>query len=149
MPLSDDVEHEVDLAAPFLPATAAWADPLWSGLRNGVLIIQKCECCGNFVYPPVEEMCAHCDNAYTWHQASGTAKLWSWVTFHRTYYPGYPLEPPYTVLMVELEEGVRMLAALGADTAVEDLRCDMAMQFRPLRLSRDVLIPSFISSSAP
>lgn len=61
---------------------------------------------------------------------AGTARLWSWTTFHREYFAGYPLAPPYTVLMVELTEGVRMLATLPTDIDPACLYCDQPMQFR-------------------
>ncbi|WP_056585298.1 OB-fold domain-containing protein [Mesorhizobium sp. Root102] len=144
MALNETDTAELDISKQFLPQTESWAEPLWSGLHRGELHIQKCEPCGSFVYPPVEETCPQCTAAYSWHRASGTGRLWSWVTFHRSYYPGYPLASPYTVLMVEIEEGVRMLGSLDADTSVEELQCDMTMKFKPVRLSDDVHIPGFV-----
>ncbi len=74
---------------------------------------------------------------------AGTARLWSWTTFHREYFAGYPLTPPYTVLMVELTEGVRMLATLPTDIDPACLYCDQPMQFRAFELEPGASIPGF------
>ena len=74
---------------------------------------------------------------------AGTARLWSWTTFHREYFAGYPLAPPYTVLMVELTEGVRMLATLPTDIDPACLYCDQPMQFRAFELEPGASIPGF------
>ena len=92
---------------------------------------------------PDDERCPGCSAAQEWSPASGAATLWSWTTFHREYYPGYPLKPPYTVLMVELEEGVRMLGTLDPQIPPDQLRCGMQLEFIALDLGGAFRIPGF------
>ena len=134
---------DTQAAQVFLPVRTAWAEPFWSGLAAGDLWIQQCRACDRTVFPPVEEICPHCSAPYSWRRASGKARLWSWTTFHREYYPGYPVPPPYTVLMVAIEEGLHMLGALASSTPSAALRCDMPLEFSPLQLAEGVFVPGF------
>lgn len=128
---------------PYMPEKAAWAAPFWSGLSDGKLMLQRCTQCDVQKYPPTERHCAACGSEFSWVVASGRAKLWSWVTFHREYFPAYPLAPPYTVLMAELAEGLRMLATLAEDVTPDTLKCDSELQFIPLELAAGEFIPGF------
>ena len=127
----------------YMPPKEDWAAPFWSGLSDGKLMLQHCAQCEALTYPPTEAHCTACGSELAWVAASGEARLWSWVTFHHEYYPGYPLAPPYTVLMAELPEGARMLATLTRDVAPGTLQCDTDLQFEPLELAPGVSIPGF------
>ncbi len=128
---------------PYMPPKEDWAAPFWNGLSDGNLVLQQCEQCRVTTYPPIEEHCTACGSELTWITASGAAELWSWVTFHRVYYSGYPLDPPYTVLMAELPEGPRILATLAADVEPGSLQCGMKLLFSPLELALGTFIPGF------
>lgn len=127
----------------YLPTQDDWTQPFWQSLKQGVLLIQRCEHCAINVYPPVEQKCGNCGTAFQWRQASGEASLWSWVTIHREYYPDYPLTPPYTVLMVQLKEGIKMLASLTQGAGPSELRCDLPLQFSPLELLPGRWVPAY------
>ena len=130
----------------YVPPRETWAGPFWEALSEGKLLLQRCDQCRAASYPPVDRCCTDCGSEKSWVEAAGQAFLWSWTTFHREYYPGYPLAPPYTVMLVELPEGIRMLATLTGDTEPSGLQCDMALMFSPLELSPGVFIPAFRSA---
>ena len=127
----------------YMPPRETWAEPFWDGLSQDTLLLQWCERCNIVAYPPVTEHCAGCGSPTTWLEASGEAQLWSWTTFHREYFPGFSLPPPYTVLMVEVAERVRILASLAADVEPASLRCDASMQFQSREISPGVFVPAF------
>ncbi|MED5220568.1 MAG: OB-fold domain-containing protein [Actinomycetota bacterium] len=126
-----------------LPPREPAAEPFWAGLAEGVLRLSGCDGCGTMACPPESDPCPRCGQPATWRDMAGTARLWSWTTFHREYFAGYPLAPPYTVLMVELTEGVRMLATLPTDIDPACLYCDQPMQFRAFELEPGASIPGF------
>ena len=128
------ISDETNAWPPYLPPREAWAEPFWRALSEGRLMLQACDQCRVSTYPPVEANCTACGSELSWVAARGRAKLWSWVTFQREYYPGYPLAPPYTVVMVELAEGVRMLATLTTEALPQNLQCDNDLQFTPIEL---------------
>ena len=92
-----------------------------AGLDSGVLRFQLCECCGHRWLPPREE-CPQCLRSnYRWEAALGTGRVISWVIFHRAYDPDFTDQVPYNVILVELDEGPRLLSNLVAGFPVSEL----------------------------
>jgi uncharacterized OB-fold protein len=90
----------------------------WEGVEAGELRIQKCNACNALRHPP-GPLCASCGSAdQGWVVASGRGVVYSHVTHHYPKLPG--VELPHTVLLVELEEGVRVVSELAepADVGV-------------------------------
>jgi len=64
--------------------------------------------------------------ASEWERASGRARLLSWVVVHPPTLPAWKDRAPYSVLLVECEEGVRTMGGLVG--AIPDaLRMDMPL----------------------
>ena len=101
--------------------------PYWEGTSKGELKIKKCQSCGSMQFPP-REMCKHCHSQdFDWVAASGKASLF---TFSPTLTPAHPAfadDAPYAVVIVDLEEGPRMLG-MATNVAFEDLQVGMPMQ---------------------
>jgi uncharacterized OB-fold protein len=86
----------------------------WEGLARGQLLVQRCAGCGTLRHPP-GPMCRAC-RSLEWEAvpASGRGSVYSWVVMHHPPIP--PFEYPNPIGLVELEEGVRMVARLvGVD----------------------------------
>ena len=95
--------------------------PHWDGAGEGRLMIQACSDCGTLRYP-FSTLCAHCHSTKAeWRQVSGKGTVWSWCVFHRVYFKGFENEMPYSVVLVELDEGVRLYSNL-TDVPHEKLR---------------------------
>jgi uncharacterized OB-fold protein len=92
-----------------LPVPDPDSAPFWDGCREGRLMIQHCEACGQDQFPP-GNVCSHCGaRAIGWRQASGAGTVFSWIVVrHPVPKPVYADEVPYVVALVELAEGVRM-----------------------------------------
>jgi uncharacterized OB-fold protein len=63
----------------------------------------------------------------TFADVSGRGKVYSFVTFHRVYHPGFEGDVPYVVALIELEEGPRLLSNV-IGVAPEDVRCEMPVE---------------------
>ena len=54
-----------------------------------------------------------CDSCYCdaaeWEEASGCGKIHSWTVCHHAFHPGFAGDLPYTLVTVDMEEGVRAL----------------------------------------
>jgi uncharacterized OB-fold protein len=81
----------------------------WDGVRDGQLLLQSCTECGRLRYPP-GPMCPRC-GCLEWKpkQSPGRGTVYSWVLSH---HPTEPDAQPRIVVLVDLEEGVRMVANL-------------------------------------
>ncbi len=120
------------------------AKPYWDGLREGKLMLPKCDDCGKaFFYPRIA--CPHCHSrAVGWIEASGKGKLYSFQIAHRALNPAFKIEPPYILAMIELEEGPRMMSNLidiEPDPAV--VKCDMAVEVVFEKQTDEVTLPLF------
>ena len=73
-------------------------------------------------------MCPDCgSDAWTWQPSSGRGRLFSWTVSHRAPHPAFAAEVPYTVALVELEEGVRMVSGLR-EVSPESLQLDLPLE---------------------
>jgi len=84
----------------------------WEGAKAGTLLIQCCKSCGKLRSPP-EPMCPHC-NSLEWsaQAAAGGGAIHSYVVMHHPKLPGF--KPPYAIGLIDLDEGVRVVAGLTA-----------------------------------
>jgi uncharacterized OB-fold protein len=78
----------------------------------GELRFQRCAACATWRHPP-RARCAACgSDAVTWELASGRGQVYTWTITHRPLDPGFADEVPYAVLVVEMEEGPRLVGNL-------------------------------------
>jgi len=71
-------------------------------------------------------MCPKCRSLkYEWAPSSGKVKVYSWVTYRQSPHPGF--KAPYTVVLEELDEGVRVVSSL-TDYPPEKFRVGMPVQ---------------------
>lgn len=125
-----------------LPAPDALSAPYWAALDAGRHTFQRCRNCANAWLPPRHE-CPRCLAAdWTWEDASGAARLISWVVYHTAFHPAFKPRLPYTVAVVELAEGPRLISNIVGPDDPETLAID-----QPLRLTIEreggVAIPRF------
>lgn len=129
-----------------VPRPTPETQPFWDGTAAGELRIQRCRACQRHYFYP-RPSCPRCGSAdVEWVRASGRATLYSYVINHR---PAPGFDGPYTIAVVELEEGVRMMTNLvGVRPDPEELVLDM-----PLRVTfeerGDVHVPLFEPAGGP
>ena len=90
--------------------------PFWEAQTNHELKFQQRARCGTVRYP-VGPLCPECRSfEFEWTASSGRGTIYSYtVVWHQTH-PAFPV--PYTVVLVELEEGPRVIAQLRAPEGV-------------------------------
>jgi len=91
------------------PVTDADNRFFWEGVREGRLLLQRCASCGAVRNPP-GPMCPHCQST-SWEavEASGRGTIYSWVV---SQHPTEPDAEPRTVVLIDLDEGVRLVSNL-------------------------------------
>lgn len=93
--------------------------PFWEAQDNHELRFQKCASCG-YVRYPIGPLCPECHSfEFEWALSSGRGTVYSYTVVRHQTHPAFPA--PYTVLLVEMAEGPRVIAQLRApeDTPVE------------------------------
>jgi uncharacterized protein len=117
---------------PGIPVLRPYVDPdnapFWQAVDRHKFVLQRCADCDIFFQPP-RPMCPNCRSmdALEWVPSSGHGKVYSYVTFtsDRMAYPAMKI--PYSVVLVELEEGVRLTANI-VDVEPEDVYIGMPVE---------------------
>jgi uncharacterized OB-fold protein len=93
-----------------LPSAVGLNGEFYAFLAQGELRLQRCTTCRAWRHPP-RYRCAHCgSSAVAWEPASGRGRVYSWTVTHRAVDPAFT--PPYAILVVELDEGPRLVGNL-------------------------------------
>lgn len=112
----------------------------FDGAKEHKLLIQRCTACGALRHPP-GPMCPSCQSL-DWEavEASGRGTLYSFVVNH---YPQVPsFDYPLPVGLIELEEGVRIVADL-TDVDPADVEIGMAVEVVFTEHDPDLTLPQF------
>lgn len=89
--------------------------PYWEAAARGQLVLQSCASCGKIRHYP-RVLCDACyTDAVVWKPASGRGTIHSWTVAHYAYHPAFAPELPYTLVTVDLNEGVRALGRWRGD----------------------------------
>ena len=112
----------------------------WDGLREHKLLLQRCQGCST-VRHPARPMCPLC-NSLDWDTvvASGRGSVYSYVIPH---HPPFPfMHDPFVVVLVELEEGWRLVANLvGVESADDVMGAAVAIEYEDF--DGDLTLPAF------
>jgi uncharacterized OB-fold protein len=112
----------------------------WEGAAKGQLLIQRCTECGKLRHPP-GPMCPSC-HSLKWDTvaASGRGTVHSFVVMHRPAIP--PFETPNPIVLVDLEEGVRLVAGIGG-IAPEKIAIGMPVEVEFPEVEPGYFVPNF------
>ncbi|MBM4265832.1 MAG: Zn-ribbon domain-containing OB-fold protein [Deltaproteobacteria bacterium] len=121
--------------------------PFWEALRKHELHVQRCRDCGQAYFYP-RNACPGClSGNVEWIKTSGRGRLHTFSVVHVTG-RNPPLEPPYVLAMVELEEGPKLLTNLvGVEPDPAKIRCDMAVVVEYADVTAELTLPRFRPAS--
>jgi uncharacterized OB-fold protein len=123
-----------------LPARRGYAHEFYEYCRKHELRFQRCTECGTWRHIP-RDLCAKCASMrWEWGKSSGRGKLFSWTTVEQPMLPNFAT--PYSPVIVELEEGVRMVTWLVGVTA-EELRLELPVEVAFDDVTPEVTLPKF------
>jgi uncharacterized OB-fold protein len=91
--------------------------------------LQRCQQCRRWIHPATE-MCSACGcTELAWEAASGRGAVFAWTITHHPFSPALAARLPYAVVIVQCEEGPRVLTTItGLDIGA--LRVGMAVSVR-------------------
>lgn len=120
-----DNEPQEEVARP-LPRPDGPAKEFYGWIAQGQLRFQRCGQCHRWRHLP-RPLCPHCQSPdWSWERASGRGQVYTWTTTFRSLHPAFT-EVPYAQVIVEMEEGVRMLSWV-TDVTPDDLRVGMPVE---------------------
>jgi uncharacterized OB-fold protein len=105
-------------------------------LARGVLGFQACGACDGAVFPP-RGRCSHCGaDALVWRESAGVGTVYSTTVITPRD------QPAYAVVLVDLDEGFRMMSRIVAGVDAHDVSIGDAVTVRIEPLA-DQILPLF------
>lgn len=103
-------------------------------LKEGKLMATVCKQCGKLYFPPRSE-CIEClGQEMDWKEISGNCKVLTYTTLH--FGPaGFDEDLPYTIVLVELDEGAQVLTRLSKDVDPSKINVGSRLKLRPVKLA--------------
>ena len=131
-----------------LPALQGFTQQFYDWCRQGELRFQRCDACGTWRHVP-REICARCGSfAWAWARSSGRGRVFTWTVVVRALHPAFTADAPYAPVVVEMEEGVRVVS-LMLDCAPDELRIDMPVEVVFEAVTPEITLPKFRRASEP
>ena len=125
-----------------LPQVTPEMKPFWDAARRHELVVQRCTGCGTHRFP-ARDICSRClSRDAAWTPVSGRGSVFSWAIMHQVYHPGFAAEVPYAVVVIELDEGARLVSNL-VDCPPADIRAGMPVEVVFDDVASDVSLPKF------
>ena len=110
----------------------------WQGATEGKLLIQRCADCGVLRHPPAP-MCARCASFDSdTIESTGRGVICSWIV---SQHPTEPDADPRIVILVELEEGTRLVSNL-LGSPVDDVANGLKVETVFIDFD-DIVLPQF------
>jgi len=126
-----------------LPQPTPETQHFWDGCRDGRLLLQRCKDTGKAYFPPRPFSPYTGSRDVEVFEASGKAKLFSYVINHRPA-KGFEDEAPYAIAVVELEEGPRMMTNIvDCEQTPEALVLDMPLEVAFETATDEITLPKF------
>jgi len=125
-----------------LPELSGHAGDFYGFCRQGELRFQRCSGCGAWRHVP-RELCATCGSwDWAWTRSSGRGAVFSWIVVGRALHPAFDDDTPYAPVVVEMDEGVRLLSTM-VDVAPDALEIGMRVEVVFDPVTPEVTLPRF------
>jgi uncharacterized OB-fold protein len=130
----------------FTPNPDGLNGEFYAHLAGGALHLQRCDACGRWRHPP-RILCGACGSAsWQWQPVSGRGTVYSWTITHQALVPPFAGDLPYAVVVVELDEGPRLVTAVRG-IAPKALRLDLRVEARVTRVSDAIGLHYFVPAA--
>jgi uncharacterized OB-fold protein len=100
-----------------VPVSDRLNQPFWEAARDRTFVVPRCADCGRLMAPPVANCSACLSTRFEWAAASGRGTVYSFIEYHRSWIGEYDEHRPYTVAIVDLDEGPRLISLLVGETS--------------------------------
>ncbi|MCB1631729.1 MAG: OB-fold domain-containing protein [Pseudomonadales bacterium] len=125
-----------------LPRLEGLSGEFYGWCKQRELRFQRCKDCGSFRHVP-RSMCPECNSMdWEWGRSSGRGTVYTWTVVERALHPAFMKATPLAPVVVEMEEGVRLLSTL-VDCAPQELAIGMPVEVVFEDVTPEVTLPRF------
>jgi uncharacterized OB-fold protein len=132
-----------DFAPRFTPSPHGLTEEFYAHLAGGELRLQRCDACERWRHPP-RLLCGACGSSrWSWRRVSGRGSVFTWTVTHQALVPPFADDLPYAVVVVELEEGPRLVTAVSG-VSPDALRLGLPVEVRIAHVSDAIGLHYFV-----
>lgn len=125
-----------------LPQPTRITQPYWDAAKESRLVIQQCGCCRTRQFYP-REFCTAClSDRLEWIESAGQGTVYTYTVNRRPSNAALSEKVPYVVAIIDLDEGVRMMANI-LDCSCDAVRIGARVRVCFERISADTSLPQF------
>lgn len=125
-----------------LPIPDSESLEFWEGCKKHELLIQKCDDCHNYRYPP-RPICPHCFSTDTkWDKVSGKGEVYTFTVARVPAAPEWEPVIPYVIGIIRLDEGVKVMSNI-VGCRPEDISIGMKVEVIFDDVTDEVTLPKF------
>ena len=85
-------------------------EPFFAAGEEGRLLLACCNVCGELRLPTSPACPACLGEGFSWQEVSGRGTVYTFAVMHQRYHPAWEPDLPYTIAVIELDDGPRMPA---------------------------------------
>jgi len=125
-----------------LPQLEGLAGEFYDWCDKRELRFQRCRGCRAWRHVP-RDLCAECNSwDWDWEPSSGRGTVFTWTVVNRAMHPAFVNDAPFAAVVVELEEGVRLLSHV-VDCPPDALEIGLPVEVVFETTSDEVTLPKF------
>ena len=125
-----------------LPRGEDYNGEFYAFCREHELRFQRCTTCTTWRHMP-RESCRNCGSfEWGWELSSGRGTIFSWTVIHRALHPGFAEALPYAAVVVELEEGVRLVSHVS-NLSLDELKLGTPVEVFFEEVTEEVTLHKF------
>lgn len=124
------------------PPVTDTTEPFWEATKEERFLVQWCTDCNAAIFFP-REVCPSClGTSLEWRDSAGRGTVYAFSVQHRAANPFMADRVPYTVALVELEEGIRLMSnVIDIDPDQVEIGMPVTVAWEPLSDGRN--LPQF------
>jgi uncharacterized OB-fold protein len=125
----------------YLPQIDSESAPFWAAAREGRFLIMRCRACERpYFYP--RRYCPRCWSDETeWTEASGRGTVYTYSIVRQNPAPPFRDWCPYAVVLVDLDEGVRIMANWDRSLPLDALSCGAPVRIVFEQITDEISLP--------
>ena len=125
-----------------LPNPDENTQPFFDGLKQHKLLLQYFPSADHYQYPYSDRCYKDWSTDWEWRESAGNGEVYTWVRMHQLYHPSWKAEIPYTLAVVQLDEGPRMHTNL-VNVPVDDVHVGMRVKVHFDDVTDEFTLPKF------
>ncbi len=125
-----------------LPNPDETTQPFFDGLKEHKLLLQYFPSADHYQFPYSDRCYKDWSTDWEWKESTGNGEVYTWVRMHQLYHPSWKAEIPYTLAVVQLDEGPRMNTNL-VNVPVEDIHVGMRVKIHFEDVTGEFTLPKF------